>query len=214
VGSAHEGWERALCAVRADHPRQPHGLTRSTARSVPARHLSRGRERRRTAQCALLVVAGLDALRSKGNRRSLRTSATAGIVSSTPTEELGGSPAIREYVLRASAICTEAGSDLRHAPFGPVATLEDIAAWDAEAARAAESSLRQLQALPPPDADRALIEQFFSEAAEEIDLLRQSAAAASAGEETHARGLARKTSRCDASKGRKGRPALGALGGR
>jgi hypothetical protein len=155
------------------------------------------------ALVALLVVAGLDALRSKGSRRPLRTSTTAGIVSSTPTEELGNSPAIREYVLRASAICTEAGSDLRHAPFGPVATLEDIAAWNAEAARAAESSLRQLQALPPPDADQALMEQFFSKAAKEIDLLRQSAVAASAGEETHARTLTNKrvdaTHRKDAS---------------
>jgi hypothetical protein len=84
-----------------------------------------------------------------------------------------------------------------------VATLGEFAAWNADAARAAESSLRQLQALPPPNADQALMEQFFSAAAEEIDLLRQSAVAASAGEETHARALANKrvdaTHRKDAS---------------
>jgi hypothetical protein len=144
------------------------------------------------ALAALLVVAGLDALRSKSNRRSLPTSATVGIVS-TPTEELGSSPAIRQYVLRASAICTEASSDLPDAPFGPVATLEEIAAWNSEAARAGESSLRQLQALPPPrEADRALLERFSSQAADEIGLLRQAAAAASAGEERHLRALSRK----------------------
>jgi hypothetical protein len=75
--------------------------------------------------------------------------------------------------------------------------LEEIAAWYMAAARAAESSLAKLRALPPPEADQALINDFFSAAEEEIDALRQAAAAAYAGERRRARVLSGK--RVDAS---------------
>jgi hypothetical protein len=150
------------------------------------------------AVVALLIAAGLDALRSKGSRTSLRTAPTAEPVSATPTEGLGTSPRIRQYVAGARAICVQALTDLHRAvsPIRPT-RLEEIAAWYMAAAGAAESSLAKLQALPPPEADQALINDFFSAAEEEIDALRQAAAAAYAGERRRARVLSGK--RVDAS---------------
>lgn len=57
--------------------------------------------------------------------------------------------------------------------------MEWIAWWNEVAARTAEKSLRRLRALP--EADQALLDDFFSGADEVIDALRQVAAAASAG---------------------------------
>jgi hypothetical protein len=137
------------------------------------------------AVAALLVLAGVDALRSAiGN--------TFAPTASVPTTKLASGPIatdtrwgylapIRQYVLAAGVICGQANADLRRRGVGG-ANLERIAWWNEVAARAAEKSLRQLRALPAPEADQALLGNFFSGAAEVIDALREVAAAASTGD--------------------------------
>jgi hypothetical protein len=145
------------------------------------------------AVAVLLVVAGADALRSASNKTAAPTASTdfsgptttpIGIPTGT---SWGKSARIRQYVVGARAICARAMSDF-HAAAGafPGAGLEEIAAWNTAAARAAENSLTNLRALPSPESDQALINEFFSAAEEEIDALRLTAAAASAGQRRRA----------------------------
>jgi hypothetical protein len=75
----------------------------------------------------------------------------------------------------------------RAAEMSSGAGLEGMAAWHAAAAQAAENSLTNLRALPPPESDQALMNEFFSAEEKEIDALRQTAAAASAGQRRRAR---------------------------
>jgi len=60
--------------------------------------------------------------------------------------------------------------------------LELDAAWGKAAARASEEALTKLRALPPPEADRARVKQVLSLMEQQTDVLRQLAAAASAGD--------------------------------
>ena len=157
------------------------------------------------AVAVLLVVAAADALRSVGNKTAAPTASTDFSGPTTTPIAIrigtswGKSARIRQYVVAAHAVCAQAMSDL-HAAAGtmfPGAGLEEIAAWHAAAARAGKNSLTNLQALPSPRSDQALINEFFSAAEEEIDALRQVAAAASAGQRRRVRVLVRK--RIDAS---------------
>jgi hypothetical protein len=149
------------------------------------------------AVAALLVLAGVDALRSAVSRPSAPTAsvpttkpASAPVATET---EWGNSGPIRQYVFGAHAICAQANGDLLRGARGfPGPGLEEIAEWYEAAARAAENSLSKLRALPAPEADQALLDDFFSGAEEVIDTLRHAAAAASDGNRRRVRVLERK----------------------
>jgi hypothetical protein len=146
------------------------------------------------AVVALLVLAGVDALRSAVSRPSAPTAsvpttkpASAPVATET---EWGNSGPIRQYVFGAHAICAQANGDLLRAARGfPGPGLEEIGEWYEAAARAAQNSLSKLRALPAPEADQAVIDDFFSGVEKEIDALRNSAAAASAGDRQRVRVL-------------------------
>ena len=99
---------------------------------------------------ALLLLAGVDALRSSFSDTSAPASRnTSGSGTVTETAGQGMSPAAEEYVAQAQVICGRASSELlRHGV--PGNELDELAEWHATAARAAEKSLTQLRALPPP----------------------------------------------------------------
>ena len=138
---------------------------------------------------ALLLFAGVDGLRSSFSDTSAPTSRkTAGSGTVTETAGQGMSPAAEEYVAQAQVICGRASSELlRHGVPGD--GLDELAEWHATAARAAEESLTQLRALPPP-AGQALPDHFYAAAEHVIDLLRRTAVAARAGDGRRARTLA------------------------
>jgi hypothetical protein len=96
----------------------------------------------------------------------------------------GGTQASRlraRYVARAHAICTAATATFGAAP-ALGADLEAEATWSKAAARASEEALASLRALRPPKADRARVNRIYALMERQTDLLRQLAAAASAGE--------------------------------
>ena len=134
------------------------------------------------AVAALLVLAGVDALRSAVSKTSAPTAPAPAATSRATDTGWGYSAPIRQYVFAAHGICAQATGDLLRAG-GVVggASMEQIAGWNVVAARTAEKSLRGLRALPAPEAGQALLDDFFSGAEEVIDALRQAAAAASAG---------------------------------
>ena len=139
------------------------------------------------AVVVLLVLAGVDALRSG----SKTTAPTAPAPTATPIATNTGwgySAPIQQYVMAADVICAQANADLMRRGFGG-GGMQWIAWWNKFAARTAEKSLRRLRALPAPEADQALLDDFFSDAEQVIAALRQSAAAASAGDRRRTRVL-------------------------
>ena len=82
--------------------------------------------------------------------------------------------------MAADAICAQANADLMRRGLLGGGSMQWIAFSDKIVARTAETSLRQLRALPAPEADQTLLDDFFSDAEQEIDALRQVSAAASA----------------------------------
>jgi hypothetical protein len=137
---------------------------------------------------ALLLLAGVDALRSSfGDTPAPASGKTSGSGTVTETTGKDMSPAVQEYVSQAQMICGRASSELlRHGVPGD--GLDELAGWHATAARAAEESLTQLRALPPP-AGQALPDHFYAAAKHVIDLLRRTAVAARAGDGRRARTL-------------------------
>jgi len=123
----------------------------------------------------LLVLAGVDALRSAGSKGSAPT-----MPASTVTRTAIDSARIRQFVLAADAICGQANAELMRRGTGG-GNMEWMAWWNKVAARTAEKSLRELRVLPAPAADQALLEDFLLRAKVVIYGLRQVSAAASAG---------------------------------
>ena len=88
-----------------------------------------------------------------------------------------------EYVARADGICKWTTHRFYAAVAGlDTAELEDLAVWSEAAARISWDALARLHALPPPEADRALLDEDYSLREQELDVLLQLAAAASAGD--------------------------------
>jgi hypothetical protein len=138
---------------------------------------------------AVLVIAGVDALRSALSESPTLPAPTQGFASPTtasndslaPTTILSaedfapadgvatytlgeGSPRVRRYVAQAVAICVGANAGFQSAA---------EVAWEEAAAAASEWALANLRALSPPRADRALVNQFLSAMERERDALRQ-----------------------------------------
>jgi len=132
------------------------------------------------AVAALLVLAGVDALRSAVSKTSAPTAPAPTATSRATDTGWGYSEPIRQYVLAADVICAQVNAEMLRRGVGG-GKMEWIAWWNEVAARTAEKSLRGLRALPAPEAGQALLDDFFSGAEEVIDALRQAAAAASAG---------------------------------
>ena len=175
----------------------------------------------------LLVVAGVDALRSSRGETSapaaptkiisiltaptetsvsptptaIQTAPTDTSVSATPTvppplpptqvAAQGGTPRHVKYARAALAVCAAASSELfrRANPnllqsegwTGGRFSLEEMAniwEWNRVAAEMQTRSLRRLEALAAPPAERKLISEFFRAAEDERDLLREVAGAA------------------------------------
>ena len=131
------------------------------------------------AVVVLLVLAGVDALRATERSAFVPTTKLTSDSKAIDTA-WGYSAPIRQYVMAADAICAQASADLMRRGLGG-GGMARIAWWNGIASRTAERSLRQLRALPAPEADQALLDDFFSGADGVIDALRQVAAAASAG---------------------------------
>jgi hypothetical protein len=150
---------------------------------------------------ALLLVAGIDALRSGFTESSAPTvptersvpctaastgtlgpSTTLSTESLAPAESgpgftmMGSSPRIREYVAHAVAICAGANSGLATVGFSG-----GQGEWELAAAAASEWALENLRALPRPPGDRVLLDEFFSAAQRELEALRTAAAVSAAG---------------------------------
>ena len=124
---------------------------------------------------ALLLLAGVDALRSSFNGTTGRATST-GTTATQPTGPGAPSP-VEEFVAQAQVICGRATSELlRHGV--PGNRLDQVAEWYQAAAQAAEESLARLRAIPRPEANSAPVNQFYTAAKREIDLLRQVAGAA------------------------------------
>jgi hypothetical protein len=91
------------------------------------------------------------------------------------TQQSADPPTRAEYIAQANAICRAAAGRL---PFINLTPPEQAL----EVARIEEEALAELRALPQPEADRALLEEaFYSVVEQEIAVLREYAAASSAG---------------------------------
>jgi hypothetical protein len=96
------------------------------------------------------------------------------------TQESANPPTKAEFVAQANAICRAASGRL---PWVNL-THAEVAL---QVARVEEEALAELRALPQPEADRAMLEEgFYQVVDQEIDALREYAAAASAGDTAHA----------------------------
>jgi len=88
-------------------------------------------------------------------------------------------PICEAATLRLEATVVE---DLGLDQWETITTLEDLAAMSETVARISEETLAEMRALPlPPEATRSWLSVFYSLAEQRIDVLRQAAAAASAG---------------------------------
>jgi hypothetical protein len=134
----------------------------------------------------LLVIAGVDALRSGRSESPAPPAPTQGLASPTtaandsltPTTILNfapakgvatytlreGNPRVRKYVAQAVAICVGANAGFQS---------QQEVAFEEAAAAASEWALANLRALSPPRADRALVNQFLSTMEREIDAIPQ-----------------------------------------
>jgi hypothetical protein len=95
-----------------------------------------------------------------------------------------------KYIAQADAIC-RAATDRLDAAVAELegAELEVAAAWSEAAARFSEEALEELRALHAPKAHRAHLNEFYSLLELQTDVLRQIAAAASAGDSARAEAL-------------------------
>jgi hypothetical protein len=97
----------------------------------------------------------------------------------------GGTQVTRQDVIaRGNAICAGALQDIRAvpAPAGGAGSLGGLAAYVRRVAPIVEREARQLQALPRPAKDRALLERYLAAVAAEAGQYRALAAAAQAGD--------------------------------
>ena len=97
-----------------------------------------------------------------------------------------------DYITKADAICRETGNRF----FATVDGLDleepdDLARWSEAAAGFSEEALAELYALPPPEAERDRLMDFYSVLEDQTDVLRRIAAAASIGAAARAERLAR-----------------------
>lgn len=140
---------------------------------------------RRGPFVALATVGPYSARRGNLSRSEIACGGTQGSVNRLRAE----------YVAQAVAICTGANTrfgslEAEATPDGTELTeLELEAAWSKAAARASEEGLTKLRALPPPEADRTRVKQVLSLMEQQTDVLRQLAAAASAGDTARVRML-------------------------
>jgi hypothetical protein len=98
------------------------------------------------------------------------------------------------YSIEAAGIC-QATSDRFHAAvaeYVDLSTLEDRAAFSEAAVRFSEEALAELRALPASETDRTALKRAFSLLERQVDLERQMAAAASAGDHARWQSLAYK----------------------
>src|SRR5262245_31958941 len=122
---------------------------------------------------ALLLFAGVDALRS--SLRETPSSASAAensaLTTSTETEASIGNPSPEDYVAKARVLCGHANAEFiaRQGPGFP--GIERLAEWHAAAVIHAAKSIQKLRALPRPIADRDLLNEFLTAAEQEIDTL-------------------------------------------
>jgi hypothetical protein len=136
----------------------------------------------------LLVIAGVDALRSPLSGSPAPPASTQGFASPTkaandslaPTTTMSTenfapvegvatyttrehSPRVRKYIAQAVAICVGANAGFQSA---------QQFAWEDAAVASSDWALARLRALSPPQADRPLINQFFSAMEREIDAIQ------------------------------------------
>lgn len=86
-----------------------------------------------------------------------------------------------EYITQAQRICRAATARLLRWP-ATSTDLEGIVAYSEAATNASEKAITDLRALPPPEVDRARVNQVLAFMELQPDLFRQMAAAASAGD--------------------------------
>jgi hypothetical protein len=135
---------------------------------------------------ALLLLAGVDALRSSLREAPVPASAAEGsaLTTSTDTEGPVGNPSPEDYVAQARVLCGHANAELmaRQGPGFPETDLTRLADWHAAAVIHAAKSIKKLRALPRPDVDdRVLLNEFLAAAEREIDRLRSASWAAHYG---------------------------------
>jgi hypothetical protein len=148
----------------------------------------------------LLVISGVDALRSGLSESPVPAASTQGFASPTtaPNDSLApttilstenfapadgvaiytapeSGPRVRKYVAQAVAICIGANTGLQSA--------DGEVGFEEGAAAASEWALANLRALSPPSSDRVLVNQFLFSREKELDALRRIVDAGSAGEE-------------------------------
>jgi hypothetical protein len=118
---------------------------------------------------------------------------TGNEVAGLACEEFGGAKCAlsrAEYAAEADAICQAATSRfdavVRRLDPGDV---QDLTAFSEAAIRSSEDALAVLYALPPPEADRALLEGDYRLRERELGFLRRIAVAASAGDAALAESL-------------------------
>jgi hypothetical protein len=136
----------------------------------------------------LLVIAGVDALRSPLSESPAPPASTQGFASPTtaPNDSLAPtttmstenfapvegvatyttqehSPRVRKYIAQAVAICVGANAGFQSA---------QEFAWEDAAVASSEWALAHLRALSPPRGDRPLINQFLSAMEKEIDAIQ------------------------------------------
>jgi hypothetical protein len=98
-----------------------------------------------------------------------------------------------EYAARADAICAQASARFYAATAGlDPSQLADLAAWSAAAARFSEEALAELYTLPPPEAQRAQLLEYYLLLERQTEVLRETAAVASEGASARAERLVRK----------------------
>jgi metal-dependent amidase/aminoacylase/carboxypeptidase family protein len=136
----------------------------------------------------VLVIAGVDALRSALSESPAPPASTQSLASPTtaPNDSLAPttmstenfapaegvatyttrehSPRVRKYIAQAVAICVGANAGFQS---------EGEFAFEEAAAAASQWALANLRALSPPRADRALVNQFLSAMEKEIDAIPQ-----------------------------------------
>src|SRR5262245_41527233 len=141
---------------------------------------------------ALLLVAGVDALRSSLRETPSPASAaeSSALTRASETEGLIGNPSPEDYVAQARVLCGHATAEFmaRQGPPGFLQTdLKGVGDWHAAAAIRAAKSLKKLRALPRPVVGPDSLNEFFAAAEHEVDLLRTVSAATHFGSKRQTR---------------------------